>query len=99
MTLPFETDEMALLEACAMAIAPLNAAPEGASARFASQTLPQGRLVFKRLPAEDAALTQTGAYGEAERTVHSASFPLTQEALSAEALSRSFERDARRYGD
>lgn len=92
MILPFETDELALLEACAMALAALSSD----RTHFASQ--PFRQMVFKRLPGEAAVMEPTAHDTETERLLLSAAYPMAGEALSVEALSRSIERDARRFG-
>lgn len=99
MILPFETDELALLEACAMAFAPLNTSPDRASARWNPPQIPLQRMVFKRLPGESAVIEPEAQDTEAEQRLFSMASPMTGEALSAEVFSRTIERDARRYGD
>ena len=82
-----------------MAFAPLNASPDGASTRWNPPQMPSQRMVFKRLPGESAVIEPGAQDTEAERLLFSAVSPMAGEALSAEAFSRTIERDARRYGD
>lgn len=99
MTLPFETDALALREACESALRPLRIpAGEEKSAEFSTQAARSGEKP-QTLP-----IAGGGALGLSD-------FPFmaspelnaivpgsgTDPALSAEALSRIFARDARRF--
>ena len=100
MVLPFEHDSLELLEACAMALLPLQPAPAASEElpKARSGASPKADTLWQRLPGGSAVLTQPGGspawmYGQfsPEQIVEKSV------GISAEALSRAVERDARRY--
>jgi len=101
MILPFEQDALPLLEACAMALLPLNAATQREAQASDTSASPQGthRAVWQRSPG-GSAVVREAFVSSADLTQGDNSFLslLPQDTiLNAEALSKAIERDARRY--
>ncbi len=101
MTLPFEQDALSLLEACAMALLPLNAAAQSESQASNASASQQGahHAVWQRSPGGSAVVTKarTPAADWTESDISFVSLLPQTTTLNAEALSKAIERDARRY--
>jgi len=100
MELPFENDSLELLETCAMALRPLPGAPAAKEAQPSVQTeaLPLAGTVWQRFPGGNAVMKQSGSTFRADYgTVLPEHLPERSAGISAEALSRVVERDARRF--
>lgn len=103
MTVPFEGDSIALLEACAVGLSALSAVRTGQdTGRRAPGILPQERNTVVQ-PASVPAADSRRSFGRGERYEFPAenAVPQTQPQttiMSAEAISKAVERDARRFG-
>ena len=102
MPLPFEQDALALLEACAMALLPLNAPAQGHAGSHAAAS-PFGEALrtarWQHTPGGSALVTKaTEAPAQLQQAALSfVTLPPRTTTLSAEQLSKTIERDARRF--
>lgn len=99
--LPFEHDSLELLEACALALLPLRSVPEAQAHRAQEQqaaSKPSAGTVWHRLPGGSPIIERSGSHpASAFDPVAAEPLPLQSAGLTIEEISRTVERDARRF--
>ena len=98
MPLPFEQDALALLEACAMALLPLNVPAQGQAVRHAAPFAEALHSTqWQQTPGGSTVVTKAPPAQWQQAVPPFVTLPSQTTTLSAEQLSKTIERDARRF--